>query len=265
MEISGVRIDITIGDMEIYRAPHWWIESLRHYPLGRAGITLPDPTGELYQTIKTGDAVSISLGYRNQVPTVWSGTVNNHFPGQTPDQLEIRAVDGSLPLTTTKILQSWENETPEAVITWAIRQAGLSVARVDATGVVLPRVASANIPVWQLVRQVRQSVWDAFAMDMSHWALWLGRDGVNWGNFDEPGDTVQISTAENLIDHDPSDWYSGMSKIETYLLSDLTHSRKIRLIDDKRGINTVRRAVRIRHDGTPDRVRTFAWYGAEHG
>lgn len=265
MEISGVRVDITIGELEVFRAPSWWIESLRHYPLGRAGITLPDPTGELYQSIKPNDPVSISLGYRNQAPVTWSGTVAIRFPGQTADQLEIRCIDGSRPLTEIRVKQSWENETPEALIAWAIRQTGLNVGRIGATGMVLPRISAANIPVWQLIRQVKQSCREAFDLDMSKWALWLGKNGVNWGDFDEPGDTVSIATAENLIDHEPNDFYSGMGKIETYLLADLYHSRLIRLVDDTRNIDSVHRAIRVRHEGTPDRVRTFAWYGVEHG
>lgn len=263
MEISGVRIDITIGALEVFRAPRWWIESLRHFPLGRAGITLPDPTGELYQTIKKGDAVTISLGYRNQAPTVWSGTVSGHCPGETADQLEIRAVDGSLPLTKTAIKQSWENETPEALVAWAIRQSGLKIGRIGETGMVLPRAAAGNIPLWQLVQQVKGTCRTAFDLDMDNWALWLGRDGVNWGDFNEPGDTVAISSSDNLIDHRPIDSATGMGLIETWLLADLSHSRLVRLQDDRRGIDTVHRALRVRHEGTPDRVRTFVWYGRE--
>jgi hypothetical protein len=187
------------------------------------------------------------------------------FPGETSDQLEIRAIDGSKALTTTRIMQSWENETPEAVIAWAIKQAGLLVARIGETGMVLPRIAASNIPVWQLVQQVKESCRRAFDLDMDKWALWLGSDGVNWGDFDEPGDTVAIATSGNLINHEPTDWRSGLGMIESWLIADLSHSRLIRLQDDKRTIDAVHRAIRVRHEGTPDRVRTFVWYGAEHG
>jgi hypothetical protein len=265
MELSGLHIDITIGDLEVYRSPRWWIESRRHYPLGRAGITLPDPTGELFKTINIGDPVTIELGYRNQAPTTWSGTVALRYPGQTPDQLEIRAVDQSYALAQTSIIQSWENETPEAIVAWAIRQTGLPVGKIGETGMLLPRVSAGNILAWQLVQQVGISCRDAFGLDLSTWALWLGSAGVNWGDFDEPGDTVTVASSANLINHDPTDWATGMGLIETYLLADLSHSRLIHLQDDRRGIDTVHRALRVRHEGTPDRVRTFAWYGVEHG
>lgn len=264
MEINGINLEITVGDLDVYRSPNWWMESLRGYPLGRAGITLPDPTGELYRTIEKGDQVTISVGYRDEASITWSGTVSHCQRGETVDQLEVRAVDQALPLTMTTLLQSWENETPEALVSWVIRQAGLPIGKIGETGMVLPRVSAANIPAWQLVQQVKISCREAFGLDMSRWALWLGEDGVNWGDFDEPGEVVSIATGENLITHEPADWRSGMAMIETYLLAGLRHSRRVRLQDDRRGIDAVHRALRVRHEGTPERVRTFVWYGVEH-
>lgn len=260
MEISGIRIDITIGSHEVYRAPLWWIESLRGYPLGRFGVTLPDPKGELYRSIKLGDPLTCLVGYRNQVPVEWTGTVADLFPGESSDQLEVRAVDGALPLTKTRIVQAWENETPEAIVAWCIRQTGLPVGRVDSTGMVLPRFVAANPPVWQATRQAAHSCQTAFALDMSEWALWLGAGGVNWGDFDEPGDVPVIATQGGLISHEPAVKGSARPVIETFLLADLMHSRRIHLQDDYRGIDTTLRAQRVRHEGTPDRCRTFIWY-----
>lgn len=265
MELSGLSLDITIGSYEIMRSPRWWVESLRHYPLGRAGITLPDPDGDLYESISAGDAVSITFGHRDQNPATWSGTVTDRFPGQTRDEIEIRAVDSSLPLTSTRICQAWENETPEAIVKWALGQTGLSIGTIAATGVVLPRFSAANISVWQLAQQAKQSCRDAFGLDMTKWALWLGRNGVNWSDTDEPGDTPLIATTDNLLRHEPNDWSSGMSLIETFLIPDLSHSRLVHLQDDWRGIDTTVRALRVRHEGTPDKIRTLIWYGRENG
>lgn len=265
MEINGINLNITIGDLEVYRSPSWWIESLRGWPLGRAGITLPDASRELYQAIKVGDPVSISVGYRDQEAASWNGTVANICQGETADQLEVRAVDKALPIVETRILQSWENETPEALVSWIIRQTGLPVGKIGQTGMVLPRVSAANIPAWQLIQQIKLSCRQAFGLDMSRWALWLGAGGGNWGDFDEPGDVLPIATGGLLINHEPNDWRSGMSMIKTHLVPGLRHSRLIRLQDDRRSIDQVHRAVRVRHEGTPDRVRSFVYYGREHG
>jgi hypothetical protein len=265
MEISGLYLDIVIGQFEVMRAPRWWIESVRHNPLGWAGVTLPDPNGELYAGIAAGDAISIRYGYRDQVPSEWTGTVTGRYPGETRDQVEIRAVDRSRALSTVRIKQAWENESPEAIVAWALRKARLPIGRIGVTGMVLPRFTAANIPIWELVRQVGQSCSRAFGLDVAKWALWLGAGGLNWGDFDEPGETVNIGSADNLIRHEPSDWASGMASIETFLVPGLSHSRLVHLQDHRRSIDAVYRALRVRHEGTPDRIRTFVWYGRENG
>jgi len=265
MEINGLNLHITVGDLEVYRAPHWWIESIRHYPLGRAGITLPDPARSLYKSVAIGDRVSIATGYRDQPMTAWNGTVSAIGPGATDDQLEIRAIDAAVPLTTTLVTQSWENETPEAIVAWAVRTAGLTPGRIDPTGVVIPRTVASGIPVWQLCNQLKETCRRAFGLNMERWSLWLGSVGVNWGDFDESAATVEIRTGANLISHNPTDWRSGMSRIETWLLPALSHSCRFQLRDERRGIDTEHRAIRVRHEGTPERIRTFIWYGVEHG
>lgn len=265
MEISGIRIHVTVAGRELLRVPRWWVESERHTPLGRAGVTLPDPDGELAQSVKIGDMLEISLGYRDHAPTIWQGTITGTTPGATNDQLELQAADGALPLTTALICQSWIDEAPEAIIAWCVRQAGLPVGRLDAPGCILPRFAAATIPVWQVARSATQSCQRSFDIDLRRWALWLGRDGINWGDFDEPGDVPIIATAANLITHQPAEETNGLSVVETFLLPDLSHSRRVRVQDVKRGVDITVRALRVRHQGAPDSARTIIWYGVEYG
>lgn len=266
MEISGIRIDITINDLELQRCPSWWIESLRGNPLGRAGVTLPDPDGELHRAIQVGHPITIEVGYRNQDPETWTGTVALVYPGETRDQLEVRAVDGAKPLTDKRIIQAWENESPEAIVAWAIRQAGLEVGKIEPTGITIPRFVASNTPVWQVVRQVAETCERQYGLDMSGRALWLGSEWVNWSDGDEPGptgpkgDMPLIATMDNLIRHEPATSGNALGMIETFLLADLSHSRRIHLQDDKRNIDTTLRAQRVRHEGTPDSTRTFIWY-----
>ncbi len=263
MEISGLRLNITIGEHEVYRAPRWWIDSQRSFPLGRAGVILPDPERDLYKSIKRGDAVEITCGYRDRDPAVWRGSVLYCGPGETKDQIEVSAVDGSLPLAAIRVTQSWENETPEAIIKWAVNKAGLTIGRIDAPGIVLPRFIASNIPVWQVARQAAHSCQAAFEIDMSRWAFWLGASGVNWGDFDEVGEAPVITTGDGLISHSPAEGPAALSMIETFLLPELTHSRQVHLQDNWRGIDERFRALRVKHEGTPDTARTFIWYGTE--
>ncbi|MFA7465476.1 MAG: hypothetical protein WCY54_10520 [Syntrophales bacterium] len=261
MQTSGIRLTIKIGKYGTLRAPRWYIQSDRSDPLGRAGITLPDPDRMLLRSINKGDFVEVTFGHRDREPGVWRGTVLSRGPGETKDQLEIRAVNGAKPLATLWITQAWENETAEAIVRWAVRQTKLPVGRIDATGMVLPHFVASTIPVWQVAQQAGHSCQEAFGLDMSAWDLWLGVNGVNWGNFDEPGAVPVIATGEALIDHAPAEGPGALSRVETFLLPDLMHSRRVRLRDNYRGIDGTFRALRVRHEGTPDRARTWIWYG----
>ncbi len=264
--LSGLQTLVQIGLVETDRAPRIEIVSERHSPLSRASVDLPDPKGELVQAIQTGQSVSIVSGYRNSTAGNWNGTVSAVESGQQKDQIRIHCVCSAFPLVRVAICQTWEWETPEAVLSWAVQQTGLSVDRIDSTGVQLRHIAASTLPVWQLAVQVAQSVQRAVGMDMSRWALWLGAEGVNWGDFDEPGDVPEISTGAGLIRHNLyTGQRHGLGKVETFLLPDLMHSRLFRIVDSRRGIDAERRALRVEHAITPYSARTFLWYGAEYG
>jgi hypothetical protein len=266
MEIHGLNIRIKIGANEVLRCPEWRIDSQRHQPLGRARIVLPDPFGELWKTlVPADDGLAITYGYRGQESAAWNGAVSCLLQGPTCDQIEISAIDGAEALATTKITQAWENESPEAIVTWAIRQAGFTPGRIGVTGLVLPRFVASAIPVWLVAEQAAHSCQRGFDLDMSRWALWLGLDGrVNWGDFDEPGPVPEIATGAGLIDHAPDKSIAGLHKVETFLRPGLMHSQLFRLRDTKRGIDGTFRALRVSHRGIPDQVRTFIWYGTEY-
>ncbi|OQY20073.1 MAG: hypothetical protein B6I36_02190 [Desulfobacteraceae bacterium 4572_35.1] len=265
MQISGIRTHITIGRSHILRCPRCVIVSERHRPLQVATLTLPDATAELFRNFKRDDVVQIQLGYRNQQPAIWNGTVQRICQGTTRDQIEIRAVDKALPLTTTLLTQVWENETPEAIVAYAIRQTGLPLGRISQTGRVLPKVVASNITVWQLVRQIAASCQKAFDLDMSHWALWLGSAGVNWGDFDEPGPVPVIATGAGLLTHEPNFDPFGRSRIISLLQPSLRHSQQFGIKDVKRGIEAKHRALRVEQAIEPTKVRTLIDYGVENG
>ena len=264
-ELTGIRLHITIGTNDILRAPRWWIDSTRQADLGRAGITLADPDGILARSINKLDPVTIWIGYRDQAPAEWSGTVDWRKEGATRDELEVGCVDPARLLATTLITECWENDTPEAIIRHCVRQTGLPIGRIDAPGVIIPRFVASRIPVRQVARQAAETCQRSFDIDMTKWELWLGAKGVNWGNFDEPGSVPLIETGGLLIDHAPAEDSAALGMVETFLIPDLRHSRRFRLRDIRRGIDEVFRAQRVRHEGDPDKARTFIWYGTEYG
>jgi hypothetical protein len=259
-ELTGIRLHITVGANDILRAPRWWVESDRKADLGRAGFALADPDGVLARSISQGDAVTILVGYRNQEPASWTGTIAWRKEGVTRDELEVGCVDPARALATTLITECWENETAEAIIRHSVRQTGLPIGRIDAPGVIIPRFIASRIPVRQLVRQAAETCQRSFDIDMSSWELWLGANGVNWGDFDEPGAVPLIETGELLIDHAPAEDAAAQGKVESFLLPDLRHSRQFRLRDIRRGVDQQFRAQRVRHEGDPEQARTFIWY-----
>ena len=264
MDISGLRIVITVAGLEILRCPAWWIDSLRSAPLGGAGLILPDADGSLSRSLKKGAAASIQFSSPSGVQGDWQGTIAATAAAKERDHLGVRLVSLALPLATTRITQTFSNETPEAIMAWAIRQSGLSVGTIGATGMVLPHFIASDCSVVELSRQLALTCQRSFDLDMSAWKLWLGAGGVNWGDFDEPGSVPTIATGAGLILHAPSGWHCGLSAIETFLLPDLTHSRRFHLLDTRRGIDASYRALQVRHAGTVNRVRTHIYYGAEH-
>lgn len=263
-ELSGIRAHVFIGGVEVLRTPGVWVESARHRPVGRAGVTLPDPDGAVFRSVAKGDAVEIRMGYRDETPAVWQGAVAWRRRGATGDQVEIGAVGPDVPLSTVRIVQAWSDEAPEAIVRWAVQRTGLPAGRIDSPGCTLPRFVASDIPVWQVARQCAQSCDRGFGIDMRAWALWMGADGaVNWGDFDEPGEVPVIATADMLIAHTPAEDATSLHRVETFLLPGLRHSQVFRLRDRRRGIDALFRALLVRHELMETRARTYISYGDE--
>ena len=263
---AGIRTKITIGELEILRSPLIEIISSRHKYLSRLNVTLPDPKSQIHQAVLLNDPVEVQFGYRDQKAFSWKGEVRWKKPG-TIDQTIIGAVEeGDRKLEDTKIIQSWINDTPAAIIKWAIRQSGLMVGRVDNPhGVTFPRYVASNIPVWQVARQCEQTCQNAFGIDMSRWTLWKDASGkVNWGDFDEQGETFTIGTAAGLIKHHVASDKAAFNMVESFLLPGMKHSLLFTLDDQRRGIRGEFRALVVRHMMSESENRTFISYGKEY-
>ncbi len=263
--INGLNVSIRIGDFDVIRAPEIRIVSERHRPLTRMGIVLPDPDRLLFKAISENDAVQISLGYRDQAPGIWAGTVSHIEPGNTKDQVLINCVGPEKPLVTTMAIQAWENDSPEAIIKWGIAQAGMVAGQVDSPGCVFPRFVADNRSVFELAGACEYTCQASFNIDMSRWTLWVDAAGkVNWGDFDEPADMPVIETGAGLIRHTPSGGFGKHHLVETFLIPGLRHSMKFKLSDSIRGVNGTFRALKVVHSLKDDTVRTFISYGDEY-
>lgn len=263
MKITGVRTHILIAGTQILRCPECRIEYARHAHLSMAEILLPDPLGELFRHFKPEDRVIVRLGYRDQEPDEWQGSLTKIAPYSKKDQILVRAVGLERPLTDTRIIQAWEKETPESIIAWAIGQAGMPVGRIESPGVVFPRFIASNIPVWQIARQCEHTCSRGFGLDLRDWSLWMDRSGrVNWGAHDEKAALPEIETGTTLIRHLPAPALQlGVSLVETFLIPGFKRCMKFRLKDRIRGHDAVHSALAVRHISTSHSVRTFIWFG----
>ena len=266
--VTGIKSLVEVAGWSASRAPEVWIEHERGRPIGRAGCTLPDPKGELFQTVERDAPIQITLGYRDEKAETWKGTVQSckHGGGKNGDQVEILACGESRPLST-KIKQSWRNETPEAILKYCIGQAGLPMGTLMQTGVTLPHFSAASIPVWQVAEQLMQTLKRGYGRAMNSVALWLGRDGVQWGDHDEPdGESgrARIETGEGLISHWPANDQAGRSGCEAFLMPGLRHSQKVFIRDARRGISGEKKVLRCRHQVRALKGRTFVEFGDEY-
>ncbi len=263
--ISGIRLHIFIGGTEYPRAPRAWIEAVRHQPLSRAGITLPDPVGEEAKRIAKGDRVEVRIGYRDEEPWKWEGTIEWARPG-TVDQIEIGVVGKEKIFSQTKILESWQNETAESIMRYGLQQTGLTIKKIQSAGTTIPRFIASNVSVWQLAEQIEHSLSRSFRDDVAKWALWLDSQGnANWGDFEEPADVYEISSGGALITHNHATDSKGRGVVQSFLLPGIWHSQLFRLKDARRSIDQQYRATGIRHEINRQSARTFIAYGVEHG
>lgn len=265
--VTGIALTVTVGGLRVERCPRLELVSERHAPLSLGRMDLPDPSGALFSQLAVKQEATVSLGYRGKSASSWFGRVSGVERGPARDQVTVR-MQGltELPLVTTIITESWRNEAPETILARCIGPAGLSVAQIDSPGVALPHFPVATLPIWAVARQLAHTVQHAHGLDMGAWALWLGADGVHWGDHDEEGDVPLVATGAGLIRHDPAiQGVRAWAEVETFLVPGLTHSRQFRLEDGPRGISGKYRVQRVRHVVTPWKGRTYIAYGAEHG
>lgn len=263
-QLAGIRIHIRLGNREIVRAPRLEIRSARHRPFARAHLVLPDPHGELYRELAEGDQFYARLSYRNQTPAVWRGKVALVERGRTKDQLAVfavRAQDAPLASTTTR---AWFRESPEAILADVLRGASITPGRIDAPGVRLEHFVAGADEVWQVARKLAHACQQGHGLDMSRWALWADESGaVHWGDFNDDASILTAATGAGLIRHSPGATVSAFSEVETFWTPAYSHSRLLRVVDQRRGQDTTVRALDVRHLVTEEQARTFVRYGRE--
>jgi hypothetical protein len=259
----SIGLEAQIGPLKFNRLPKFWLLSRRHAPLTLAGVSFPDPDGSLYPYVAKGQAAVISFGYLEADWSIFQGLVESK--NQAGGQVEVEIVGLDRKLLDYPIIQSFRNETPENILRWCAGQAGLAVKRIAETGLTLPRFMVSGQNLYEVSQMLKAAARNAFNRDLSSFALWLGADGLNFGDFDETGDAPIIETGELLLSHSPTNGPEELNKVESFLIPDLRHSRQFVLTDITGGFYLRQRAQVVRHEINQGAARTYIWYGAEQG
>jgi hypothetical protein len=262
--IAGIRLHIEIGDNIIERCPRLEIVSTRHCPLDIARIDVPDPSGEVAQLFGFGDPVRIEYGYRGGESDIWKGSLRGS-ERVSRDQIRLLADSKALPLLSTYVTECYADDSSLSIARHLIQRTGLPIGRIDIPDETIARFPVSTRPVWEAVGHLLHTLRLGYDHDISRIALWLGANGVNLGDFNEPGDVPVIATGENLIRHLTARKKNGLHSVETVMLPGLSHSRLFHLIDSRLDIDAAFRTLKVRHAITPKSVRTFIEYGREHG
>ncbi len=258
MELTALTTYIKIGEIQSIRCPYLWINSVRYQPLSRYEIRLADVTDEAYQAIKKDDPVTIQIGYRNQQHAVWTGfvaKVSKNF-----GNVVVKVTGFEKPLVDTIIKENINNESAQAIVKFIINQTRLPVGIIDDPGVVLPFYIASSIPAWAAVEQVKQTCINSFKLNLSHWALWVSRDGkVNFGDFVEPEDIPYFNTGNGIIKN-KSVKGRKLNCLETFILPGFSHSMEFELDDRRCGVKGVFMADEVVHIVDNAKARTFIYY-----
>lgn len=266
MEIQGIHNVVKVGGFSSNRVVSTVITARRHHPLSQAIVVLSDPVGEVAGGVSLKDPVNIIYGHRGGQLAEWSGSVTA-FGCHNKDQIEISCVGLEKPLTATRITQAWLKETPENVIAYAVKQAGLAVGRINAPGPLFPHFITSNHTPWEIAKSCARTCEQQFGIDMRRWAFWMDSAGlVNWGDFeDQSSPQPVVATGAGLVEHKTGDGPLAESRVETFLLPGFWHSQPFVLQDNRRNINGTFRTLAVEHLISGAKARTYICKGDEYG
>lgn len=264
--IEGLNVRCNVGGFEVLRSPRIKLTYRRQAVLARGEIDVPDPDGSIKAALAVKQPVRLRFGYRGESGLWhdWSGTIDGFTP-LGPDAVRVLAVGLEKALQEAVITESYHGEPAATVARRLLASTGLPVADINIPGDILPHIVFSKVPVSRAIRQLDQSLERSFGHDLSKHAVWLGEDGLYWSDGEEPGAVFRVATAENLINHAPATEPGALSRIDAALLPGLTHSRMVRLVDARRGISTLVKALEVEHLLESGSNKTSILYGEERG
>lgn len=264
--VNTFDISVTIGSIGTNRISGLEIVSERHTPVSLYYIILRDTDRDVFKSVSIDTPVTITITCDGQPEAVWAGTVSSINASCEIDHIIIKCSGIESSLMTGNIIQSWSNESPEAIINWALSQTGNIPGNISSPGCIFPLFTSSGLTVYEIVKQCEYTCEKSFNIDMSEWSLFMDSENrVNWGNIGIDSDVIEFKTGSGIIQHTPSDSVFKMSVLETYLTPTLMHSMSFTVLDNLRDFSCTFRASKVVHSYKDGKARTFIGYGVENG
>lgn len=274
MDIEGISMRVTVGGLELRRAPRILLTYKRRTILSTCEIDIPDPEGTVIGQIAKDQPVDVRFWYRGGglgVRHHWQGTVEGKGQAQLtertgPDVVRVYAVGLEKKLLTTRVTEAMFDEPASVVAKRLLAKTGLPVATVRVPEDILPHIVFSDAPVAAAVKQLGQSLERSFGHDLSKHAVWLGEAGLYWSDEDEPGSIPRIASCEMLLTHSPNDDVSKYAEVTSILYPGIRDSQKVRIRDARRGMDVTVRAEEVIHLIREERCNTTTIkYGADYG
>ena len=264
--IEGLNVRCNVGGFEVLRSPRIKLSYRRRAVVTRGEIDIPDPDGTIKEALALKQPVRLRFGYRggSGLWHDWQGSIDG-FAALGPDAVRVLVIGQEKALQETMVTESYHGEPAATVARRLLAATGLPLAGIDIPDEILPHIVFSNVPVSRAIRQLSQSLERSFGHDLSRHAVWLGEAGLYWSAGEEPGEVFNVATAENLISHAPATEPGALSRIDAALLPGLTHSRKVRLRDTRRGGNSLVKALEVEHLLESGSNMTSILYGDERG
>lgn len=272
MSIEGISLRVTVGGLELCRAPRIRLTYRRRTILSTCEIDIPDPEGTVIERIAKEQPVDVRFWYRGDglgVRHHWQGTVEGKAQRSGPDSVRVQAVGLEKKLLTTRVTEAMHGEPAHVVAKRLLAKTGLPVATVNVPDDVLPHIVFSDAAVAVAVKQLAWSLERSFGYDLSRRAVWLGEAGLYWSDGDEPpgaGGVPRIASGEMLLRHSPNTDVSHLSEVVSILYPGIRDSQHVHIKDARRGTDETVRAEEVVHliSETAGNTTTIR-YGADYG
>ena len=264
-QIFGIKINICIGSLKVNRCPECIILSSKRAALTNARLTIPDPRAEVEKLLKPGTPVSVSYGYRGEIPGEFRGTITGWRPSEeTADQTVVYAAGPELPALTNTIVESWYEEPARVLAKRILQASGLKTGNIDIPDHIIPRMTLSGTSTRQGIIKLMHSLEKGFGMDLSNYMLRMENGALTLNNKAPEKPEAWIATGKGLITNKTFNNKTFAKEVETFLKPGMRAGKTFYLKDIKRGINSDFSADEVVHSIRPKEIRTFIKYGGKY-